>query len=411
VLARLDGMLPGSTLDEARVSITELLMTALPAAIGFVRAELREEIPSVDCNLSAACCNVFESLVNAFFQSEELITTFESAPSHLACAAHFRSGVLPSDMSRLLERFLSFSLAWGVGGNLDAKSRSRFSEWFRTNMSAGRFPRDGSVFDYFINPKTGEYQRFDSVTAPFRHKPATPFADIVVPTIDTTRYQYVLERLCSKKHGVLLVGPTGTGKSVIVNDSTSAMAGRHCVVSCGINFSAQSSSARTEQVLELALEKKRKGLYGAPPGKILVLFVDDVNMPRRDLFGSQPPVELLRQVLDTSLHFRPGGAANPPFAGGGGFYTRKKYTWNSVENLVIIAACAPPGGGRNHMTPRFSRHLTLLSLPPPSKSVLTAIFSTILDGHLKQFEHSIRVRVPVCIVWGVGACRGVGSRV
>ena len=33
-------------------------------------------------------------------------------------------------------------------------------------------------------------------------------------------------------------------------------------------------------------------------GKQLITFMDDLNMPSKDLFGSQPPLELIRQWLD-----------------------------------------------------------------------------------------------------------------
>jgi hypothetical protein len=68
-----------------------------------------------------------------------------------------------------------------------------------------------------------------------------------------------------------------------------------------------------------------------------VFFIDDVNMPARERYGAQPPIELLRQFQD----FR-------------GFYDRKKLFWKDVEDTVLCAACAPPGGGRQEVTPRYA---------------------------------------------------------
>lgn len=51
-------------------------------------------------------------------------------------------------------------------------------------------------------------------------------------------------------------------------------------------------------MLEARLERKRKRLIGAPAGKHVVLFIDDVNMPTREAYGAQPPIELLRLLQD-----------------------------------------------------------------------------------------------------------------
>ena len=48
--------------------------------------------------------------------------------------------------------------------------------------------------------------------------------DIVVPSGDGLRYQYLLARLSSIQCGALLVGPAGCGKSVMVHDSIRAIA-------------------------------------------------------------------------------------------------------------------------------------------------------------------------------------------
>lgn len=46
------------------------------------------------------------------------------------------------------------------------------------------------------------------------------------------------------------------------------------------------------------MEKRTKGEFVPTGGKRLLCFLDDLNMPAIDLFGSQPPLELLRLWID-----------------------------------------------------------------------------------------------------------------
>jgi len=43
-----------------------------------------------------------------------------------------------------------------------------------------------------------------------------PYFNILVPTTDTAKYQYLMERLLPAGNNVLLMGETGVGKSVII---------------------------------------------------------------------------------------------------------------------------------------------------------------------------------------------------
>ena len=60
-----------------------------------------------------------------------------------------------------------------------------------------------------------ETRRLDSwekIVPSFKYDKEVPFFEMLVPTIDTVRFGYLLEKLLSVRYSVLYTGGTGVGK-------------------------------------------------------------------------------------------------------------------------------------------------------------------------------------------------------
>lgn len=81
---------------------------------------------------------------------------------------------------------------------------------------------------------------------------SAPFYKIIVPTVDTMRYNYLVTALVSSQNPVLLVGPVGTGKTSIAQGVLQSLDSSRWAVLV-INMSAQVRGRGSQGLFPLAV--------------------------------------------------------------------------------------------------------------------------------------------------------------
>ena len=54
-----------------------------------------------------------------------------------------------------------------------------------------------------------------------------------------------------------------------------------------------------------------------------------------------------------------------------------------LQDTHFLCAMAPPGGGRNVVSPRFLRHFVVIGITPFNDDTMTRIFGTLLSKYLQ----------------------------
>ncbi|CAG9772859.1 unnamed protein product [Ceutorhynchus assimilis] len=318
------------------------------------------EFKRFNCSEPVECCEI--NLVSSLCKLLEIFCCKET-------------GMNPADEDRFdeyIRNWFLFCIIWSICCTTDEDGRAKFDTLIREKE--GVFPIKDSVYEYHVDIINYSFVNWEEkLKYGWRFDPALPFYKIIVPTIDTVRYEYLVNALLYKECPILLTGPVGTGKTSIAQ-SVVGLINLEEYALLNINMSAQTSSYNLQSAIESRLEKRTKNHYAPPAGKILITFLDDLNMPAKDTYGSQPPLELLREWMDYGF-----------------WYDREKQTRRCVENMHVLAAMGHPGGGRQVISDRLQSKFNVINMTFPDEVTIERIFGTMLLNHLSTFDEGVKL--------------------
>ena len=190
---------------------------------------------------------------------------------------------------------------WAYGGSVgggqdDNEVLNKFNGVFRSLVKI-KFPEGGLCYDYYWSIEEHKWANWGLKVSAYEHVDEPIFSKIFVPTIHTTRLRYLLDMHLKRRKPILFVGGAGTGKTQVIKDYLSTTKTDQVAYKT-INFSSFTDAASLQRDIESMLDKKSGKTYGSAMNKTLIAFIDDLNMPFVQTYGTQTPIQLLRQIID-----------------------------------------------------------------------------------------------------------------
>lgn len=279
-----------------------------------------------------------------------------------------------------LERLFVYCCVWALGGLLGSEDRVRFDARLRPLAEGTLLPRsDGerTMYDYFV-ADSAEWQLWETRVPEWRYPVGVErpkYASLVIPTVDSVRYERLLGMVASVGGATLLVGGPGTAKTTIVAQYMAKL-NTDTYTYKSITFSSLTTPNIFQFAIEGAVEKRQGRTYGPAGGKKMAVFIDDISMPDFNDWGDQVTNEAVRQLLET-----------------GALYQLEKPIGDqkSIVDCLYIAAMNTPGGGKNDIPNRLKRHFACFNVPLPSGASISSVFGTLVAGRFDAATFSPEV--------------------
>ncbi|KAK5851425.1 hypothetical protein PBY51_002220 [Eleginops maclovinus] len=354
-----------------KANLTILFDKYLPSCLDVLRSRFKKIIPVPEQSMVQMLCYLLECLLT---------------PEHT-----------PADCAKeLYELYFVFAAVWAFGGAMFQDQlldyRVEFSKWWVSEFKSIKFPSQGTVFDYYIDPHSKKFEPWSRMVPNFEMETETPLQACVVHTTETIRVGYFMERLLEHRRPVMLVGGAGTGKSVLVRNKLGLLDAEKYMIT-DVPFNYYTTSAMLQAVLEKPLEKKAGRNYGPAGSRRMIYFIDDMNMPEVDAYGTVQPHTLIRQHMDYNH-----------------WYDRNKLLQKEIHSVQYVS-CMNPTAGSFTINPRLQRHFSVFALSFPGAEALSHIYTSILSQHLSGggFSAAVRKSCPRLVLFSLALHQRLSS--
>ncbi|XP_046823509.1 dynein axonemal heavy chain 7-like [Vespa crabro] len=326
-------------------------------------------------------------------QIHQLVSTMNLVEMFIETAVEDNPKTFDTYITSWLQAAMLLGMVWGAGGTLDLDSRFKFNAFYLTFWKDENteypipesikdllisIPGDELIHDHFYTFKgKGAWKRLVDLSTSEQYNENQSISNIMIPTIDTVKYQLLFLMHIKQRKRFLIQGDTGTGKSFYIKDMLMNKLEESEYLPNFIIFTPTTTAWTTQELVLAKLYKRQKNQLGPLPGTQCIVFIDEVNMPAKETYGSQSAIELLRQFFDH-----------------GSWYDLKRPEKITILDTMFICAMAPPGGSRQEIYQRFLRHFNLYSINEFSMESVFRIFTNIAFIGLKRNGYTTSV-IPI----------------
>jgi len=266
-----------------------------------------------------------------------------------------------------MERTFLYALCWSLGALLELEDRRKFNDALAA-LAGPMMPDLGAdtLFEFFVDEQ-GQWkhwrERVVSWVYPTERDPS--FAELLIPTLDSIRYEAQLRMLVPAQKPVLLTGAPGVAKTATIMQYIAALSTDEWLKKT-VPFSFVTTAEIFQKTLESCVEKRQGRTFGPPGNKKCSFFIDDISMPVINAWGDQVTNEIVRQCLDEK----------------GCYSLDKPGEMKFFADMGYMGAMVHPGGGRNDIPNRLKRQFCLFNVTMPSFVAIENIFGSIMTGRL-----------------------------